>query len=71
VIACIASVALGRLSLVSVRDASIADLGAAAVPAGEPEPVARRWTFPSPPSLRKVASSSSASEPAGTTSSRS
>jgi len=71
VIVCIASVALGRLSLVSVRDASIADRAGAAMPAAEPEPVARKWTFPSPPSLRKVASSSSDSEPVGTTSSRS
>src|SRR6266852_783712 len=71
VIVCIAAVALGRLSLVSVRDASVGDRGAAAVPPAEPEPVARKWTFPSPPSLRKVASSSSDSEPVGTTSSRS
>src|SRR6266571_941601 len=70
VIVCIASVALGRLSLVSVRDASIGDRGTAeAVP--ETEPIARKWTFPSPPSLRKVASSSSQGEPVGSSTSRS
>jgi len=74
VIVCFASVAIGRLSLVSVRDASAVDRRAAAAEvAPVTEPVARKWSFPSPPSLRKVASSSaeSESEPVGSGTSRS
>jgi len=64
VIVCIASVALGRLSLRSVRDAAVrvADTEAAAP---EEETATRRWSLPSSPSLRKVASSSTSDEPVG------
>jgi len=64
VIVCIASVALGRLSLRSVRDAAVrvADTEAAAP---EEETATRRWSLPSSPSLRKVASSPTSDEPVG------
>jgi len=66
VIVCIASVAIGRLSLVSVRDKSGAEreLGAPMAEAEEESPT-RRWLVPSPLGLRKVATSSS-DEPVGT-----
>ena len=64
-IVCIASVALGRLSLVSVRDASVAErtattaaAGAEANGEGTPPAGGSRWPGPLTASLRRVASAS-------------
>lgn len=66
VIVCIASVALGRLSLVSVRDASVpsgATVGETAGKAGttagaDPEATTSRWPNPITSGMRRVASTS-------------
>jgi hypothetical protein len=66
VIVCIASVALGRLSLVSVRDASVpsgAAVGETAGKAGttagaDPEATTSRWPNPITSGMRRVASTS-------------
>jgi len=66
VIVCIASVALGRLSLVSVRDKSGAEREVTAPLAdGADESPTRRWLVPSQLGPRKVATSST-DEPVGT-----
>jgi hypothetical protein len=68
VIVCIASVAIGRLSLVSVRDKSGAEReGGAPLAEDEEESTTRRWLVPSQLSPRKVATSKS-DEPVGTSS---
>jgi hypothetical protein len=71
VIICIASVALGRLSLVSVRDKGGAEREVSVPPAeGEKESPTRRWLVPSQLGPRKVATSSS-DEPVGSSTGRS
>jgi hypothetical protein len=71
VIVCVASVALGRLSLISVRDRTPARVAEDLEPtATDEETPARRWSIPSPPSLRKVAGWSRSDEPVGSTASR-
>lgn len=71
VIVCIASLALGRLSLVSVRDASVAEsvrtagpgaepaMAGAAGPADAPGTAPRKWPGPLTAPMRRVASTSS------------
>jgi hypothetical protein len=74
-IVCIASVALGRLSLVSVRDATVAEPGAATVPdAAETAPLTgagvgsdstatSRWPSPITNSMRRVATTKGTDQP--------
>jgi hypothetical protein len=74
VIVCIASVALGRLSLVSIRDASVAERTTDGVTAGsDGETASRRWPIPKPASMRRVASTSASesTEPVGSSTSSS
>jgi len=65
-IVCVASLALGRLSLVSLRDASGAERAGpgaadAETAAADGETSTRRWPIPTPASMRRVASTSDAS----------
>src|SRR6266568_1980834 len=74
VIVCIASVALGRLSLVSIRDTSVAERATDGMTAGsDGETASRRWPIPMPASMRRVASTSDggSTEPVGSSASKS